>query len=119
MRIIYYIQKMAKRAECYIDITVSGKKEDYMKPNFGHKRHFEKGMLAGILSAVVLTASVNVQVIAADGGLIAEAPQGAVVEAAAAENVQALSQTVSGYTEQIKTKRNEAVKKAEEKLRNG
>ena len=64
-----------------------------MKTWNSHRRRLERGMVAGVLSAVVLTASMSIQVLAADSNTVFTSgePQGAAIavtaNAGAAQNV--------------------------------
>ncbi|MFR7445225.1 MAG: hypothetical protein ACLUUO_19700 [Sellimonas intestinalis] len=52
-----------------------------MKTWNSHRRRLERGMVAGVLSAVVLTASMSIQVLAADSNTVFTSgePQGAAI----------------------------------------
>ena len=82
-----------------------------MKTWNSHRRRLEKGAVAGVLSAVILTASMSVQVFAADGNSVfaPEEPQGAkLVVTADAETAQNVSQSFLTYTETAKQQKAEA-----------
>ena len=84
-----------------------------MKTWNSHRRHLERGMVAGVLSAVVLTASMSIQVLAADSNTVFTSgePQGAAIavtaNAGAAQNV---SKSFLTYTDTAKQEKAEAEK---------
>jgi len=88
-----------------------------MKTWNSHRRRLERGMVAGVLSAVVLTASMSIQVLAADSNTVFTSgePQGAAIavtaNAGAAQNV---SKSFLTYTDTAKQEKAEAEKQAEE-----
>ena len=87
-----------------------------MKTWNSHRRRLERGMVAGVLSAVVLTASMSIQVLAADSNTVFTSgePQGAAIavtaNAGAAQNV---SKSFLTYTDTAKQEKAEAEKQAE------
>ena len=82
-----------------------------MKTWNSHRRRLERGMVAGVLSAVVLTASMSIQVLAADSNTVFTSgePQGAAIavtaNAGAAQNV---SKSFLTYTDTAKQENAEA-----------
>ena len=88
-----------------------------MKTWNSHRRRLERGMVAGVLSAVVLTASMSIQVLAADSNTVFTSgePQGAAIAVGqqmlgAAQNV---SKSFLTYTDTAKQEKAEAEKQAE------
>ena len=88
-----------------------------MKTWNSHRRRLERGMVAGVLSAVVLTASMSIQVLAADSNTVFTSgePQGAAIavtaNAGAAQNVSKSFLTYTDTAKQEKAKQKSRRKK--------